>query len=350
MESLGVATVGGQKKLSFRGTDYPQRPAFFALRYQRMLIKTCAAGDVGFDGLALLNLVVLVEDIRRYASAPGFFNSQLQSHLGMTYKQLHLTRTKCADLGWLHYEAGGRRRQGLYWVIVPECYADLVNTDAQEFISPKGKQSGNQSETYRKPIGQPSYLDPYPKTSTPKEAAAVGDFESEKRRVERRLLELGLGKAVETVRDALPNGLTLAQMTAVIDYYASRPDAWGPGALRTRLVSPSAPSLASDQGWPAPSPKEKRRIEEAAAVAEQRLRSSERETSIADRDRMQQLELDFGERLDALPFEQQKELCPNDFARKMLVRKGPRAAAIRPQLLRAFAERYGSEPAERGMG
>lgn len=347
MESLleDNAALSRQRKLGFRGTDYPQRSPFFALRYQRMLIKTCAASDVGFDGLALLNTVVLVEDIRRYVSPPGFFNPQLQSHLGMTYKQLHLTRQKCADRGWLHYEPGGRRRQGLYWVIVPECYADLVSTDAQEFITPKGKQSVNQSETYRKPIGQPSYLDPIPKTSTPKEVAAVGieNTEADRRRVETRLFELGLGKAVETVRDALPNGLTLAQMTAVIEYYASRPDAWGPGALRNRLVSPSAPSLAPDQGWPAPSPKEKRRIEEAAAVAERRQQSSARESSIVDRERIRQLELNFGDRLNALPIEQQKELCPNDFARRLLVKHGPGAAAIRPQLLRAFAERYGSE-------
>ena len=346
MDSTGTtAALSRQRKFELRGVEYPQRPAFFALRYQKMLLKTCAAQDVGFDGLALLMLVVIVEDNRRYASPPGFFNSQLESHLGMTYKQLRLTRQKCIDRGWLHYEAGGRRRQGLYWVVVPECFRDVLHTDEQQFISLEGKQKVNQlGNQLGNQSGNPPVLDPIPIPTTSKEPAVVvvDENSEDMRRVETRLLEIGLGKAVETVREALPNGLTLAQMTSVIEYYASRPDAWGPGALRKRLLSPSAPHLASDQGWPPPSPKEKRRIEEAAAVAEQRQHSSARASSNADRERTRQLELQFGQQLDALTVPQMQELLQRPWERKLLVHLGAHAPTVRPSLLKAFAERYGS--------
>ncbi len=70
-----------QKSLQLRGAGYPKRPAFFALRFQRLLNKVCAMQNIGTEGYAMLSLVVLTEDSRRYSAAPTFYNSQWQSFL-----------------------------------------------------------------------------------------------------------------------------------------------------------------------------------------------------------------------------------------------------------------------------
>jgi hypothetical protein len=100
---------------------YPKRPRYFAHRFMRVLIKSCAAQEIGQDGLALLTVVAMTEDSKRYSDAVTFWNEQLGPLAGFrNWDQLNRTRTRVIAAGWLHYEPGGRGKVGRYWVTIPD--------------------------------------------------------------------------------------------------------------------------------------------------------------------------------------------------------------------------------------
>lgn len=99
---------------------YPKRPRYFAHRFMRVLIKSCAAQEIGQDGLALLTVVAMTEDSKRYSDAVTFWNEQLGPLAGFrNWDQLNRTRARVIAAGWLHYEPGGRSKVGRYWVTIP---------------------------------------------------------------------------------------------------------------------------------------------------------------------------------------------------------------------------------------
>lgn len=290
-----------------QGIKYPERKPFFAHWYTKKLGQLCYANQIGADGCWMLSQIAMTEDSRRYKSPPTFYNGQLMSIAGCASENTMVaTRKKCLQADLLHYEPGVKRHAGVYWVKVPIFWPAIPDNPLGEFladaeISPQnlrgnqvgnqvGKWVGNQVENLR-----PSYPNPVPNPTPTKDTVAVEKV------IEKQLLSLGVAKARETIHETLLNGTTLATMTQVIDYFASRPGAWGPGALRRRLTLGSAQSLNPDQGWPPASSRETQ-TRRAEAVSRDRERQAAEAQSSTDRKlREHQLELRFGPILDALP-------------------------------------------------
>ncbi|WP_397569048.1 hypothetical protein [Schlesneria sp. T3-172] len=99
---------------------YPARPAFFAMKFIRLLAKTCVAQEIGPTGFALLVTIATTEDAAGYRRAVTFFDGQLMPIVGVdSQKSLARARIKCVDAGWLNYEPGCRGRAGRYFVVIP---------------------------------------------------------------------------------------------------------------------------------------------------------------------------------------------------------------------------------------
>ena len=123
-QDSGADSRNGARKKPKRGTGYPRRTPFFFHRFTRWLIKTCAAMVIGADGCFLCTVVAATEDSARYRYAVRFFNSQLAQFCGWSVDKLDRVRSRCIDEGFLHYEPGGNRTPGLYWVLVDETLGD----------------------------------------------------------------------------------------------------------------------------------------------------------------------------------------------------------------------------------
>jgi hypothetical protein len=105
--------------------EYPHRPQFFALRYIRILAKTCAAQDIGSLAHAICTTIVSVEDSARYKKPITFFNEQLMPIVGVKkWDQFDKARKLAIEHGWLHYECQGKRKPGIYWVTIPAIFDD----------------------------------------------------------------------------------------------------------------------------------------------------------------------------------------------------------------------------------
>lgn len=124
---------------------YPKRPAFFAAKFVRKMIKMCVAQEHGQGVFTLLAIIAHTEDARQYIEPVTWWNEQLASVAGFAnVKALDRQRQKAIDAGWLGYIAGGRSRPGKYWVMVPERYRNLddrptdegADDDAADFCSP----------------------------------------------------------------------------------------------------------------------------------------------------------------------------------------------------------------------
>lgn len=111
---------------------YPKRESHFAHKFGRLLLRTCAAQEIGPTACYLLVQIALTEDAAHYRRAVTFWNVQLESVLGLSKKQLLAVRRQAVDAGWLHYEPGGKGRVGRYWVLVPPVHADLPDHPIDE--------------------------------------------------------------------------------------------------------------------------------------------------------------------------------------------------------------------------
>jgi hypothetical protein len=160
-------------------SDYPRRESFFAYRYCRLLAKTCAAMELGPDGCWMLSVIAMLEDTKRYSDAVLYYNGQLMAVTGFTREHTMIdVRKRAVQSGWLHYEPGGKRKPGRYWVTIPERFADIPDgacDDADLFpddsVSESGLTddfvSGNRRETAGKasvkPQGKRQPFYPIPK-------------------------------------------------------------------------------------------------------------------------------------------------------------------------------------------
>lgn len=351
-EQTNIKPAAGSRPLPnvMNGLKYPtNRPPFFALKYLRMLIKTCAMIDIDADGYALCSLVALTEDSKRYTEEPRFWSKALMDHLGIkTRATLCEIRNKCVKKGVLHYEPGRKGVACVMWTLWPMCWDKLTDgfLDAGDGVEDENAvQNLNSipSESRQHPvsIASPSrthsYLSPLPTIpTTTKAAVADEDFQS----AEKRMLGLGLAKARETIQESLSNGTTLQTISSVIDFYCSRPGAWGPGALRRRLTLGNAQALASAQGWPPASSRENE-VRRSETVARDRLKQQAEAQSAAERKAKEvQLELQFGPILDALPPDEVTRLVTQrkPYLLKSIQQYGMGSKMIRTSLLGLLAE------------
>ncbi len=229
---------------------------------------------------------------------------------------------------------------------IPQCYEKLIEEhiclggDLPSGISDdKPRESPNRSRGKAEGNPEPFLPLPLPLPPPPPMGEAVEDLKT-------KLRKTGVGKFAETIDESLSNGLGLDQITAVIDYWSSRPHAWGPGALRTRLTSPSAPDLPPDAGWPAPSPKETAVRRQKLAEEEKRRQNEvqQRQTVARERDskRLEQLEIQFGPVINRMTPDEIRELLQGDpFLAIILKRQGPESPMVRPRLLKQVAIREG---------
>lgn len=131
------------------------RPAYFANRVLRLAIKTALAQETGPDSFALLTVIAMTEDARRYRGPVTFWNSQLLPLVGFSkWERLDRGRRKLIEAGWLLYEPGGRHRPGLYRVTVPAKLASVADAAVDEGSIP--------SEGYREDesLGKLDVVDP----------------------------------------------------------------------------------------------------------------------------------------------------------------------------------------------
>ena len=122
------------------------RPAFFANRVLRLLIKTATAQELGPDVLALLTVIVMTEDARRYRGPVTFWNDQLLPLVGFSkWERLDKARKAAVAAGWLAYEPGGRHRVGIYRVTIPAELQEVEDAAVDEGRYPAdGYQAGDQ--------------------------------------------------------------------------------------------------------------------------------------------------------------------------------------------------------------
>ncbi len=122
------------------------RPPFFANRFLRLLIKTAAAQELGTDCLALLCVIVMTEDARRYRGPVTFWNNQLLPLVGFSkWERLDKARRTSIDAGWLVYEPGGRHKSGRYRVTIPTELQDVEDAAVDEGQYPStGYLAGDQ--------------------------------------------------------------------------------------------------------------------------------------------------------------------------------------------------------------
>jgi hypothetical protein len=115
--------------------EYPKasRGSFFAHKFVRLLMKSCAAQDMGQNAVLLCVFIAHTEDAMHYSGACRFWNEQLLSVMGFrSAKQLDAARDKAVEAGWLVYDRAGNRSVGRYWVTIPEQFATLTDSPTGE--------------------------------------------------------------------------------------------------------------------------------------------------------------------------------------------------------------------------
>ena len=138
--------------------EYPKREKFFAMKVSRLLMKTCAAQELGAMGALLVSYIVSQEDAAHYRRPVTFFDYQLAPILGApSQKVLATARSKCVSKGWLHYEHGKKGVAGRYFVTIPSHAYGLDDQPTDEgFVSQNDYESatnlpsnGDESATNR---------------------------------------------------------------------------------------------------------------------------------------------------------------------------------------------------------
>jgi hypothetical protein len=127
--------------------EYPQRDSHFAHRLIRLMIRTCAAQEIGTEGFMLVCIIAHTEDAKHYAAPVTFWNDQLLSVCGFaSWGKLDRARKKAKSAGWLHYEEGGKGKVGRYWATVPKAFRDQPDNSAEcdyplHFLSESGEET-----------------------------------------------------------------------------------------------------------------------------------------------------------------------------------------------------------------
>jgi hypothetical protein len=106
--------------------EYPTRDPYYAHKLIRLMIRTCAAQEIGTDGFLLVTVIAHTEDAKRYTAPVTFWNEQLVSVLGFSsWGKLDRARKRAVAAGWLHYEGGTKGRVARYWTTIPATYLEV---------------------------------------------------------------------------------------------------------------------------------------------------------------------------------------------------------------------------------
>ncbi|QDT98012.1 helix-turn-helix domain-containing protein [Gimesia aquarii] len=121
--------------------------------------------------------------------------------------------------------------------------------------------------------------------------------------VEKELRLMGVGLASKAIETALGRGCSLDDVLQLIEYARSKPDAYGPGALKNRVCE-ALPGEDPSQGWPRESDEFLKQQRQAVAQKEgsqASRKTAEREAKRKANQRAQQeLEREYGPQLDRL--------------------------------------------------
>lgn len=129
--------------------EYPKRGNHFAHRFTRMLTKTAVAQELGPQVCFLLTVIAHQEDAKRYTGAVTFWNEQLMPLVGTAkWRTLDRFRKVAVEAGWLYYENRGKRKPGVYWVLIPAWAEPLTDAPVDEGISPQMDHKGGDKGGY----------------------------------------------------------------------------------------------------------------------------------------------------------------------------------------------------------
>ncbi len=238
-----------------RGAGYPRRPTHFFHRYSRRLAWSCAANEIGADGCWLLTIIAAMEDLKRYQRAPDFFNEQLAPLCGWSVDKLARVRRRCVEHGWLHYESGGKRTPGVYWIedtlidgrTLREVESSFLPQSAEQSAEETARKQQAKRGDNRERSAEPPYLSCSLSPPPPPDDARAADKWAE---VAVALERIGLADVAGTIAKARDRGYSPVEVTALIAHWKSRPGAWdGPGAIVWRIEH-SAPGRPVTDGWP----------------------------------------------------------------------------------------------------
>lgn len=114
--------------------QYPRRQAYFANRVIRLMTKTAAAQVIGPEGVWLVTVIVMTEDVNRYSGPVTYFNGQLCPLLGIaTWRTLDKVRAAAIEAGWLQYEGDPRGHlPGKYFVTIPKALEAIEDSSTSE--------------------------------------------------------------------------------------------------------------------------------------------------------------------------------------------------------------------------
>ena len=108
---------------------------------------------MGAEACWLVSVIAHVEDSKRYKSAVSILQRPANTGLWDLTRSGRLTRARqsAVDAGWLHYESGGKRRPGQYWVLIPkealQLDASPVDEDPSELFDDRlQSQDGQENE------------------------------------------------------------------------------------------------------------------------------------------------------------------------------------------------------------
>jgi hypothetical protein len=389
-----------QRTLPMRGLDYPAgRHAIqtaeggrriFARWFSKLLVKSCAMHDIGPEGFALLSIIVEAEDSRRYRSPARFYNDRLCNYLGISEDSLVRIRNSCVRHGFLHYERGGKRTAGVYWVLIPESIMHISEDldESEVMLSPQnqgficgekpgesaGRTPGEPREKYRTLIPNPS-PNPTPApiggggvelnspdglrpTADTAEQSARGDDLTEQAcswdqttvaELTRECLAVGVRdrrRGARAVRSASTLGWTPDTVRQAIEFVTKHAATWkSPGGVLIWRLEQPAEDIR--RGWPeepeaANDAKRKAALSLQQSAAARQAHDEHAAHVAAEAERYQQLEFEFGKVLDAKPLEELVALAHQAslaaIAIATLKRKGRAEGIVRRRLLVVLAE------------
>ncbi|MGZ0174303.1 MAG: hypothetical protein ACKVHE_32775 [Planctomycetales bacterium] len=267
----GAGLRNGVRKKPRRGAGYPDRTPFFFHRFVRWLIKTCAAMVIGADGCFLCTVVAATEDSARYRYAVRFFNSQLAQLCGWSVDKLDSVRRRCIDEGFLHYERGGNRTPGLYWVLVDDSLGDApevgpigeldsdfkpqsaehpADDSATEPLESCGETPEESTELTSLPFPDTSPPPPPVVSGEPSKPEPAGDAD-QWGEVEEGLISSGVSHWRGLLGSFRGAGCSAEHALALIEFWKRHRDRFNSpvGALHHRFEN-AHPTIPVDEGWP----------------------------------------------------------------------------------------------------
>lgn len=143
-------------------STYPKRPAYFANKFCRLLLKACVANELGSDAAMLLVAVANTEDAKGYRGPVNYWNAQLLPLIGCrSDSAFRRLRDRCERAGWLRHNPGTKWNPPSYWVMVPPQFDGWDDAATDESASkyesqePKSEQaSGGQAAGKRRVKGE----------------------------------------------------------------------------------------------------------------------------------------------------------------------------------------------------